>query len=124
MKFLNSVLKTLKEFWYFFVILFLTIVIVAVGFIENSKLSGLTSSLKSLVDGYKKQVKTVDKLADKRSEDDKKTREKYDNNTKKIEEKKQEELKKVEETKKETVETLKKKSADELAKKMKEEFKL
>ena len=84
MKFLNSVLETLKKFWYFFVILALTVLVLVVGFIENSKLAGLTNSIKDIIASYKKQVKTMDKLSDKKAASDKQTVQSYIDREKEI----------------------------------------
>lgn len=124
MKFLNSVLETLKKFWYFFAILALTILVIFVGFVENSKMAGLVNAIKDVIQNYKKQVKTIDKLADKKAKSDKEVVQTYEERAKEIQEKRDTDLAKVNATKIKIVEELKDKSAEDLAKKMKEEFKL
>lgn len=124
MKFLNSVLETVKKYWYLFLISFLTVVVIVVGFIENSRMAGLVNVVKDIVQNYKKQVKTIDKLSEKKVIDDKKVAQTYEQKSKEIQQKRDEELAKVQAKKIKVVEELKDQSADELAKKMKEEFKL
>jgi preprotein translocase subunit SecF len=124
MKFLNSVLESLKKFWYFFVILALTILVLFVGFVENSKMAGLVNAIKDIIGNYKKQVKTIDKLADKKAEKDKQVTQTYEERSKQIQEKRDSELAKVNAKKIEIVKELKDKSSEELAEKMKQEFKL
>ena len=124
MKFLNSLLETLKKFWYFFVILALTVLALVVGFIENSKMAGLTNSIKDIIGSYKKQVKTIDKLADKKSIKDKETVQTYEDREKQIQAEREAALAKVNAKKIKVVEELKDDSTQELAKKLKDEFKL
>ena len=124
MKLLNSVLETLKKFWYFFVILGLTALVLVVGFIENSKLAGLTNSIKDIIASYKKQVKTIDNLAQNKADKDKEVVQTYEERAKQIEQKRESDLAKVNAKKIEVVKELKDKTAEELSQKMKEEFKL
>ena len=124
MKFLNSLLETLKKFWYFFVILALTVLVLVVGFVENSKMTGLTNSIKDIIGNYKKQVKTIDKLGDKKAASDKETVQTYIDREKELQAEREAALAKVNAKKIKVVEELKDQSADELAKKMKDEFKL
>lgn len=124
MKFLNSLFETFKKYWYMFIILGLTVLVISVSFVENSKLAGLVRTMKEVIQGYKNQVKTIDKLADKKSTKDKKVIKTYEEMQKEIEEKRKADLAKVNATKIQIVEELKDKSTDDLAKKMKEEFKL
>lgn len=124
MKFLNSILETFKKFWYLFVMLGLTILVIVVGFIDNSKMAGVTNAIKDIIASYKDQVKTIDKLADKRSSKDKQEFQTYEERAKDLQDKRDADLAKVNAKKIQMVEELKDESADELAKKMKEEFKL
>jgi DNA-binding ferritin-like protein len=124
MKFLNSLLETLKKFWYFFVILALTALVLVVGFIENSKMTGLTNSIKDIIGNYKKQVKTIDKLGDKKAASDKETVQTYIDREKELQAEREAALAKINAKKIKVVEELKDKPTDELAKKMKDEFKL
>lgn len=124
MKFLNSLLETLKKFWYFFVILALTTLVLVVGFIENSKLVGLTNVIKDIIAGYKKQVVTIDKLADKKSSKDKESIQTLEDKEKEIRAQREAALAKVNAKKIKLQEELKDSSTEELAKKMKDEFKL
>jgi long-subunit acyl-CoA synthetase (AMP-forming) len=124
MKFLNSALEMIKKYWYLFLILLLTGLVLVVGFVENSKMAGLVNVVKDIIENYKKQVKTVDKLASKKSSKDKKVVQTYEERAKQIQEKRDSDLAKVNAKKLEVVEELKDKSTDELAKKLKEEFKL
>jgi len=124
MKFLNSLLETLKKFWYFFVILALTVLVLVVGFVENSKMTGLTNSIKDIIGNYKKQVKTIDKLGDKKAVSDKETVQTYIDREKELQAEREAALAKVNAKKIKVVEELKDKPTDELAKKMKDEFKL
>jgi cell division protein FtsX len=124
MKFLNSILETVKKYWYLLIISALTIMVIAVGFIENSKMAGLVNAVKDIVQNYKKQVKTIDTLANKKAKEDQKVTKTYEERTKEIQDKRDAELSKVNAKKIEVVKELKDKSAEELAKKMKEEFKL
>ena len=95
MKFLNSLLETLKKFWYFFAILALTALVLVVGFVENSKLAGLTNSIKDIITSYKKQVKTMDKLGDKKAASDKETVQTYIDREKEIQTQRDAELAKI-----------------------------
>jgi len=124
MKFLNSVLETIKKYWYLLAILSLTALVLIVGFIENSKMAGVTDAIKDIIASYKKQVKTVDKLADKRSKKDKQVEKLREEREKEIQEKRDSHLAKVNAKKLQIVEELKEQPVDELAKKLKEEFKL
>ena len=124
MKFLNSVLETIKKYWYLLAILSLTVLVLIVGFIENSKMAGVTDAIKDIIASYKKQVKTVDKLADKRSKKDKQVEKLREEREKEIQEKRDSDLAKVNAKKLQIVEELKEQPVDELAKKLKEEFKL
>lgn len=124
MKFINSVLETIKKYWYLLLILALTSLVLVVGFIENSKLAGMTNTIKDIIASYKKQVQTVDKLADRRSKKDKEAEKTREEREKEIQEKRDADLAKVKAKKIQIVDELKDKSADDLANKMKEEFKL
>jgi long-subunit acyl-CoA synthetase (AMP-forming) len=124
MKFLNSALEMIKKYWYLFLILLLTGLVLVVGFVENSKMAGLVNAVKDIIENYKKQVKTVDKLASKKSSKDKKVIQTYEERAKQIQEKRDTDLSKVNAKKLEVVQELKDKSTDELAQKLKEEFKL
>ena len=124
MKFLNSTLETFKKFWYLFAMLGLTILVIVVGFVDNSKMAGVTNAIKDIIASYKNQVKTIDKLADKRSSKDKQEFQTYEERAKELQDKRDADLSKVNAKKIQMVEELKDESADELAKKMKEEFKL
>ena len=124
MKFLNSVLETIKKYWYILAIAALTLLVLIVSFLENSKLAGLVRLLNNTSDNYKKQVETIDKLADKKSKKDKQATKSYEDKAKEIQAKREADLAKVNAKKIELVEELKDKSTEELANKLKEEFKL
>jgi ABC-type amino acid transport substrate-binding protein len=124
MKFINSALETIKKFWYMFAIVALTGVVLLVGFLENSKVAGISKFVRSLADSYRKQMNAVENLSDKKEIKDKQAKKNLDDKIKKIDDKKEKDLKKIEEDKIKTVEVLKDTSTEELAKKMKEEFKL
>ena len=124
MKFINSALETIKKFWYMFAIVALTGVVLLVGFLENSKVAGISALVRSLADSYRKQINAVEKLSDKKETKDKQAKKVLDDKIDKIEDKKEKDLKKVEADKIKTVEVLKDTSTEELAKKMKEEFRL
>lgn len=124
MKFLNSSLETIKKYWYLLVIFVLTIMVLMVTFLENSKMAGVVNVVKDMITNYKKQIKTIDKLADKKANKDKKVLQTYEETAKQIQEKRDIDLEKVNAKKIQLVEDLKDESADQLAKKMKEEFKL
>lgn len=124
MKFLNSVLETIKKYWYILAITALTVLVLVVSFVENSKLAGLVRVLKNTAENYKKQVNTIDKLSDKKSKKDKEATKTYEEIAKEIQEKRDADLAKVNAKKIQLVEEIKDKSAEELAEKMKEEFKL
>ena len=124
MKFLNSSLETIKKYWYLLIIFVLTILVLMVTFLENSKMAGVVNVVKNIVATYKKQIKTIDNLADKKIAKDKKATQTYEERSKEIQEKRDADLIKVNAKKIQIVEELKDKPADDLAKKMKEEFKL
>lgn len=124
MKFLNSVLQTIKKYWYLLVIFCLTAMVLVVGFIENSKLAGVTNVIKDIIASYKKQVKIVDNLADKRASKDHQAEKTREEREKEIQEKRDADLAKVNVKKLQIVKELKDQPSDDLAKKMKEEFKL
>lgn len=124
MKSVNSVLETIKKYWYLLLIFALTALVLVVGFIENSKMAGLVNAIKDIVQNYKKQVKTIDKLANKKAAKDKQVVKTYQETQQEIEEKRNAELAKVNATKIKMTNELKDKTTQELADKMKEEFKL
>lgn len=124
MKFLNSLLETLKKFWYFIVILFLTGLVLFVSFVENAKIQTLTNLIKTTSDNYKKQFDAMQELNNKRLEEDKKIIETYEERIQQIEKKRTADLAKVNAKKIQVVDELKNKSTEELAQKMKDEFKL
>jgi biopolymer transport protein ExbB/TolQ len=121
---MKKILNTIQKYWYLFVILCLTGLVIGVGFVENTKIAQLVRTLKDTAENYKKQVKTIDKLADKKAKKDKQIAKNYEEKAKQIQEKREQDLAKVNAKKLEVVEELKDNSAEELAKKMKEEFKL
>lgn len=124
MKFLNSIFETIKKYWYLLVILALTAMVIGVSFVENSKLASLVRVLKDTAQNYRKRVDTIDNLVEKKAKKDKQVAKTYEQKAKEIQEKREEDLAKVNAKKLEIVEKLKDNSAEELAKKMKEEFKL
>lgn len=124
MKFLNSIFETVKKYWYLLVILALTVMVIGVSFVENSKLASLVRVLKDTAQNYRKRVDTIDNLSEKKTKKDKQVTKTYEQKAKEIQEKREEDLAKVNAKKLEVVEQLKDNSAEELAKKMKEEFKL
>jgi hypothetical protein len=124
MKILNSMLEAIKKYWYMFVILGLTVLVISVSFVENTKIAQLVRTLKDTAENYKKRVDTVEELADDKTKKDKETIKTYEERAKQIQEKREKDLSKVNARKLQIVEELKDKSAEELAKKMKEEFKL
>lgn len=124
MKFLNFILNTIKKYWYLCVIFSLTGLILVVGFSGNSKLVQLVKLLGSTAQNYQKRVDTIDKLAGKKSEKDKKAIDTYEKKSKQIEDNKQKQLEKEGTRKLKLVKKLKDESSEELAKKMKDEFKL
>ena len=106
------------------VILSLTVLVISVSFVENTKIAQLVRTLKDTAGNYKKRVDTIDNLSDNKTKKDKKATKTYEETRKEIEQKREEDLAKVNARKLQIVEELKDKSAEELAKKMKEEFKL
>jgi len=124
MKILETIFETVKKYWYLFVILALTVMVISVSFVENSKLASLVRILKDTAQNYRKRVDTIDNLSDKKIKKDKQVTKTYEQKAKEIQEKREEDLAKVNAKKLQVVEELKDKSAEELAKKMKEEFKL
>ena len=122
--FFNTVLNTIKRNWYLFVIAALGVVIFGMTYVHGGKLSGLINSLGTLSDNYRKQVKTIDKLSEKKSANDKKVIKDNKKSLKEIEGKEKENLENVEKEKQKTIDNLKKKKSKELAKKVKDEFKL
>lgn len=121
---IDKIFKTIKKYWYMFVILGLTGLVIAVSFVENAKVAGLTNMIKKLADGYKKQFDKLEALNDKKTQKDKSIISKAEKKAKQIEMKKEEQMKKVLEDKQKTINTLKDKTSQELADKLKEEFKL
>lgn len=121
---MKKVFETIKKYWYLFAILSLTILVLVVGFVENSKLATLVRTLKDTAENYRNRVETIDTLSNKKTKKDKQATKTYQETAKEIEEKRQEELKKANAKKLELVEELKDKSAEELAAKLKNEFKL
>lgn len=124
MKFLNSILEAIKKYWYMLVILGLTVLVISVSFVENTKIAQLVRTLKDTAENYKKRVDTIDDLADDKTKKDRETIKTYEERAKQIQEKREKDLSKANARKLQIVEELKDKSAEELAKKMKEEFKL
>lgn len=121
---MKKILDTIQKYWYLFVILCLTVLVIGISFVENTKIAQLVRILKDTAENYKKQVKTIDKLADKKANKDKEVTKTYEEKAKEIQQKREEDLAKVNAKKIQVVEELKDKSAEELAKKMKDEFKL
>lgn len=121
---IDKIFKTIKKYWYMFVVLGLTGLVIVVSFVENAKVAGLTNMIKKLADGYKKQFDKLETLNDKKTEKDKNIVSKAEKKVKQIELKKEQQIKKILEDKQKTIDTLKDKTAQELADKMKEEFKL
>ncbi|NDC31156.1 MAG: hypothetical protein EBZ58_09535, partial [Bacteroidetes bacterium] len=80
--------------------------------------------IKDIIGNYKKQVKTIDKLGDKKAVSDKETVQTYIDREKELQAEREAALAKVNAKKIKVVEELKDKPTDELAKKMKDEFKL
>lgn len=120
----DKILNTIKKNWYLLVIGILGVVILGITYINGGKLSGLVDTLGKLASNYRKQVKTIDKLSGNKSDSDKKA---IDENRKKLillKSKEQKQLDKVEKEKQEAVDGLKKKKSKDLAKKMKDEFKI
>jgi len=124
MKILETVFETIKKYWYLFVILALTVMVISVSFVENSKLASLVRVLKDTAQNYRKRVDTIDNLAEKKTKKDKQVAKTYEEKAKEIQQKKEEDLAKVNAKKIQVVEQLKDKSAEELAQTLKEEFKL
>lgn len=124
MSFLNSLLETLKKFWYFLAILALTGLVLFVGFVENAKIQTLTNLIKTTSENYKKQFDVLQELTNKRLEEDQRIIQEYEARIQQIERKRAAELAKVNARKIQVVDQLKNKSAQELAQKMKDEFKL
>jgi len=120
----DKILKTIKKYWYMFAIFGLTGIVIVVNFVENAKVAGLTNMIKKLADGYKKQFDKLETLNDKKIEKDKNVIKKAEKNAALIEQKKEEQIQKVIEDKQKTVDVLKDKTAQELADKLKKEFKL
>lgn len=121
---IDKIFKTIKKYWYMFVVLGLTGLVIVVSFVENAKVAGLANMIKKLADGYKKQFDKLETLNDKKTEKDKNIVSKAEKKVKQIELKKEQQIKKILEDKQKTIDTLKDKTAQELADKMKEEFKL
>ena len=107
-----------------FAIFGLTGVVIAVSFVENAKVAGLTNMIKKLADSYKKQFDKLETLNDKKIEKDKNAISKAEKKAAQIEQKKEEQMQKVIQDKQKTVDVLKDKTAEELADKLKKEFKL
>jgi 23S rRNA pseudoU1915 N3-methylase RlmH len=95
-----------------------------VSFVENSKIQTLTNLIKTTSDNYKKQFDAMQELNNKRLEEDKKIIETYEERIQQIEKKRAADLAKVNAKKIQVVDELKNKSTEELAQKMKDEFKL
>ena len=121
---IDKMLKTIKKYWYMFAIFRLTGIVIAVSFVENAKVAGLTNMIKKLADSYKKQFDKLETLNDKKIEKDKNAISKAEKKTAQIEQKKEEQMQKVIQDKQKTVDVLKDKTAEELADKLKKEFKL
>jgi ribosomal protein L9 len=121
---INKILETCKKYWYMFAIFALTGVVLLVGFVENSKVAGLSNMIKKIADGYVKQFDKLETLNDAKTKKDKKIIAKAEKKIAEIEKDKEEKIQKVLEEKEKVVEKLKDSSAEELAKKLKEEYKL
>lgn len=124
MKRSKSILENLKKYWYLFVIFGLTGLVLLASFMGEARAAQLVKTLKDSAENYKKRVDLIENLSEQKSDKDKKALKVYEENNKEIEEKKKKQVKKVNKTKLKLVEKLKEESTDELAKKMKEEFKL
>ena len=121
---MKKVFKIIEKYWYLFAISALTVLVLVVSFVENSKLVTLLRTLKDTAQNYRKRVDTIDNLSETKTKKDNKVKKTYEQKAKEIEEKRQEDLAKINAKKLEVVEELKDKTTDELAEKLKNEFKL
>lgn len=120
----ERILNVVKKNWYLFVIAVLGVVIFGITYVHGGKLSGLVDSLGVLSANYRKQVKSIDRLSEKKAAADKKALEQNKKDLKVLEDKQKEKLDKLENEKVKKIEELKKKKSKELAKKIKQDFKL
>lgn len=120
----DNIMKKIKKYWYMVLIFLLTALVIVVSFIENAKVAGLTNVIKKIADSYRKQFDKLETLNDKKIKKDKEVISKSEKKAVEIELKKEKQLEEIIANKQKQVEVLKDESAEELAKKLKEEFKL
>lgn len=124
MKKLETILHIVKKYWYLIVILFLIISSLVIGTGDAARLSKFNKIFTDVVESYKNYFKDFKDAEKKEEQANDKAKENLDKNLEEINSKSETELKAIELSRQELIDELSKKSPVELAKLLKEEFKL
>lgn len=121
---LDRTLLLFKKYWFLVVIGVLTIGVAVVSFSGNAKLVNLLMAITNLRNNFRKEVETIDTLADKKTVANTSAVQQHSANVIELQNEKQKRTKQVEDEKQEEVKVLKKKTSRELAGQLKTLFKL
>lgn len=124
MKKLETILQVIKKYWYLIVILFLIISYLVTATGDAAKLSKFNKIFTDIVESYKDYFKDFKDAEKKEEKANDKAKENLDKNLEEINSKSETELKGIELSRQQLIDELSKKSPAELAKLLKEEFKL
>lgn len=121
---LDKVLFLLKKYWYIFLISILTAMVIVLSFSGNAKIVNLLSTIMNMRNSFKKQVDIIDNLSDTKTKQNSKAVKQHSDNVIKLETKRDAGVKKAEEEKDAEIKVLSSKTSAELAKDLKDTFKL
>lgn len=121
---LDRALLLFKKYWFLVAIGVLTIGVAVVSFSGNAKLVNLLVAITNLRNNFRKEVETIDTLADKKTAANTSAVQQHSVNVIELQNEKQKRTKQVEDEKQEEVKVLKKKTSRELAGQLKTLFKL
>lgn len=121
---LDKVLLLIKKYWYIFLISILTATVIGLSFSGNAKIVNLLSTIMNMRNSFKKQVDIIDNLSDIKTKQNAAAVKQQANNVVKLEGKRDGAIKKVEQDKDAEIKVLTTKSSAELAKDLKDTFKL
>lgn len=121
---LDKVLLLIKKYWYIFLISILTATVIGLSFSGNAKIVNLLSTIMNMRNSFKKQVDIIDNLSDIKTKQNAAAVKQQATNVVKLEGKRDGAIKKVEQDKDAEIKVLTTKSSAELAKDLKDTFKL
>lgn len=116
--------KFVKKYWYLFVIASLTSIWIASMLIDKARFSALGNSLSKVIDSYKGALKSNDKAIKQLTDKNDAAKLAKERKELELKSKKEKALEEIENKKKKDVEDLKDSNLDDLAGKLKDEFKL